>query len=251
MTYEEFEQRYQYNPEKKSDQLGKGGFGSVYKALDIHRNKYVAIKESKVEFEHGKFTLLREVELANEIEPHPNVARYINCWRFKITRLVEMEYAIMPYYKYGNLTKAVQQNLTYTEKESIIKGILLGLSHLHKEGIIHRDFKSPNILMDKVNGKWLPKIADFGMSKILASSGGDGSQSNSSIGLSYSYAAPEQLNPKRFGRTIRKNVDLWALGVIIWEIFLSKRAVRSAREFLYGQSFTGVGDKKYDSVLRI
>ena len=220
MTYEEFEQRYQYNPE--SDQLGEGGFGVVYKALDTHRNRYVAIKESQIKTNRDKFTLQREVELANEIKPHPNIARYINCWRFKITRL-EMEYAVMPYYSYGNLTDVIKRKLTSTEKEAIIKGIMLGLKHLHNEDIIHRDLKTPNILMERENGKWVPKIADFGLGKMLTSSGGDGSRSNSSIFLTYSYAAPEQINPKRFGRTIRKNVDLWALGVIIWEIFLSKR----------------------------
>jgi serine/threonine protein kinase len=91
MTHEEFLSRYQYDP--GTDQIGKGGFGSVYKARDMVRKRYVAIKESMVDPKH-KFTLQREVELSHEIASHPHVAKFENCYRFTAMRIT-MDYAVM------------------------------------------------------------------------------------------------------------------------------------------------------------
>lgn len=93
-----------------------------------------------------------------------------------------------------------------------------GIEFLHNNGIIHRDLKPQNILIVNRNGKYVPKITDFGISKKL-----DVNKSsvftNSLAGAgTLSYASPEQL----CGQTIKKNSDLWSFGVIAYWVLLGK-----------------------------
>lgn len=208
MTYEEFEERYQYDPQR--DFLARGGFGAVYKAYDTVRKRHVAIKEADVNPTH-KFSLLREVELSREIEPHDNIVWYENPYRFTLGRKIT-DYAVMPYFKHGNLnTVLANEQLTDADCRAITEGILKGIGHLHRQGFIHRDLKASNILMEYRDGHWIPKIADFGLSKLA---GADDGVSNSAVGLSVAYASPEQLRSE----PLLPNVDLWAVGVAVYKI---------------------------------
>jgi len=210
MTREEFEIRFVYDPQK--DRIGGGGFGTVYKGYDSLRKRFIAIKEQQVK-EH-QFTLQKEVELCNEIEKHDNILAYENCYRFSVMRGVEVDFATMKYYEDGSVDTLLKNRiLSDAQKDNLIKGILLGIRHLHKEGIIHRDLKTANILIDRDKNNYIPKIADFGLSRLT---GGEdrSSISNSAIGKTIAYAAPEQIK----GQTIKKNVDLWAFGVIAYKI---------------------------------
>lgn len=210
MTQAEFEKRYEYNPQK--DKIGGGGFGVVYKAYDTLRNRYVAIKEQQVQ--NHQFTLQKEVELCNEIEKHDNIAAYENCYRFAAMRGVQMDFATMKFYEDGSLDSLLKnKTLSLPQKADIIKGVLLGIGHLHKEGIIHRDLKTANVLIDRDKDRYIPKIADFGLSR-LTGIDDKSSVSNSAIGKTIAYAAPEQIK----GQSIKKNVDLWAFGVIAYKI---------------------------------
>lgn len=207
MTHEEFIERFQYDPIR--DRIGSGGFGKVYKAWDKLRERQVAIKECNVD-DH-KFTLMREFELSNEVKYHPNITRFENCYRFNLMRIA-MDYAVMEYYPEGNLSQVLEKyQLTIEDKTKIIRGILEGIAHLHQQKVIHRDLKPHNILVERVNQEWVPKIADFGLSRLAVN---DHSISNSSIGISIAYAAPEQLQ----NRKIQANVDLWSFGVIVYQI---------------------------------
>jgi serine/threonine protein kinase len=212
MNQQEFFERYRYDP--NTDYLGGGGFGDVYKAYDSFKEKYVAIKEAKVSPKH-KFSLKRKVELANEIEPHENIAFYQNVYRYQLGRM-EIDYAIMKFYEHGDLDHLIRSGkLANDDKHDICLGILNGIAHLHEEKIIHRDLKPGNILMDLRGGKWVPKIADFGLSRI---SHGDQSVANSSIGKTPLYTAPEIVR----GGKILPNIDIWAAGVILYKLFLGK-----------------------------
>jgi formylglycine-generating enzyme required for sulfatase activity len=108
-----------------------------------------------------------------------------------------------------------KHRLNDSEKRQLVEGILQGIGHLHNEGIIHRDLKSGNILVKHADGHWIPQITDFGLSRLAET---DASFSNSSIGISYAFAAPEQIK----GGTVHKNIDLWAVGTIIYHILTGK-----------------------------
>lgn len=212
MTEKDFFDRFLYDPEK--DLLGSGGFGSVYRAYDKSDKRYVAIKISQVKDIYGKFTLLNEVELSKSIDDHANVARYE--FGLRVMRPFLVDYAVMAFYEEGNLDMLLRKrNGQLSEKEyyEITEGILEGIKHLHSENIIHRDLKLANILMHHTKQKqWRPKIADFGLSRQTTDF--NDSVSNSAIGITIAYASPEQIE----NRPIKKNVDLWAFGVILYRL---------------------------------
>lgn len=214
MTKDQFDIRYSFDPER--DKLGGGAFGIVYKSYDHVLNLYKAIKVADVKKINGKeFSLRTEFENVKNLAPHTNIANYEAVYQFK-TKYGVIDHAIMQYYEEGTLKDLIQSTtLTDTQKFSLIRGILMGLDHLHKANIIHRDLKSGNILIAKdQNGEFIPKISDFGLSKLIDSQEDD-SISNSLQGGSIYYTAPEQL----MGLKIMQNADIWSLGILIFEIF--------------------------------
>lgn len=222
MTQEQFFARYKFDVD--NDHLGGGGFGQVFKAFDETRNRYVAIKVSPVKKEQESLSLKKEVDLASSLPEHKNVAHYESCERFKLHNGT-FDYGILQYYPLGNLSQLVRsKKLKETDKESIAKDIISGIQHLHSNNVVHRDLKSANILIaEGYHGDYVPKIADFGLSKQFAEN--DKSYfSNSFAGGSLLYVAPEQLE----GKELRKNVDLWSLGVVLYELFVGETPFKAS-----------------------
>ena len=208
MTYSSFLDRY-----IDKSYIGSGGFAKVYKVYDFANRKYVVLKVADVRPELKKFTLQNEVELVNQLPPHPNVIRYEACYRFNTGIAGDMDFAVLPFYELGNLEQFLDNaNPSFTEKKQIIRGILEGVRFLHQKNCIHRDLKAQNILVHKEENEVVVKIADFGLSRYVKSH--DSAISNSSIGLTFEYASPEQIKNQK----IYKNVDLWAVGVLIYKI---------------------------------
>ena len=214
MTQQEFTARYSYNP--KSDQLGSGGFGSVYKAYDNEEDCFVALKIAAVDLQHPELRLRNEVAKAEHLK-HKNVARYDACYTFP-TLSGEMDIAVMRYYEHGSLDRFMHRgDLTLDERYDILTQILEGIAYLHSHGIIHRDLKPQNVLIVHHADKYIPKITEFGISKQLED-GESSLVSNSVLGGTRSYASPEQLCE----RTLRKNTDLWSFGVIAYNMLLGE-----------------------------
>lgn len=219
MTYSKFENRY-----RDKQYIGSGGFAKVFKVFDHANNHYVAMKIADVRPEWKQFTLRREVELVNSLAPHRNIARYDACYRFNTGITGEMDFAILKFYEYGNLEQFIsrEEELTKEDIKLIIRGILEGVAFLHRNQVIHRDMKSQNILINREDGVWTPKIIDFGLSRILS---GEYTATNSAVGLTFAYAAPEQIRNQK----IYKNVDLWAIGVIIYRVIAGELPFQAAR----------------------
>lgn len=221
MTQEQFFNRYKYDRTK--DRIGGGGFGNVYKVFDTIENETVALKIAEVKQGQESLSLLKEVELASSLERHVNIARYTSCHRFDLPN-GHFDFGILQYYPLGNLSQLVKsQMLNYVEKEQIAHGIISGLQHLHSNNIVHRDLKSANILIaGGYQGEFVPKIADFGLSKQFTQNE-NSYFSNSFAGGSLLYVAPEQLE----GKELRKNADLWSLGVVLFELFIGDTPFRA------------------------
>jgi len=212
MTYESFIQRYHYN--LKTDRLGEGGFGEVFKVFDTHLDRYVALKIAKVKEDQPMFRLKKEVDIAAKLPTHANIARYEACYTFE-TPTGTFDFAILQYYEEGNLLKLIRdKSLSEQQKSGLIDKILQGIQFLHENNIIHRDLKPQNILIARRGDTFIPKISDFGISKQLNSEA-ESWISNSLVGGSIGYASPEQL---RGAKLIQKNTDLWSMGVLIYQI---------------------------------
>ena len=219
MTYAAFESRY-----KERSYIGSGGFAKVYKVFDHAKDHYVALKVSDVRPEWKQFTLQREVELVNSLAPHRNIARYDACYRFNYGITGDTDFAVLRFYEAGNLEQFLsRETVTDHDKRLIIRGILQGVDFLHQRGIIHRDLKAQNILLSREDGVWTPKITDFGLAREL---GGSHTMTNSSIGLTFAYAAPEQIKHER----VQPNVDLWAAGVLIYRIIMDELPFRGRKK---------------------
>ncbi len=211
--YNAFQNRF-----KNRKYIGSGGFAQVFKVFDHAKNHYVALKMADVKPEWKKFTLKNEVELVNKLPLHRNIARYDNCYRFDTGITGTKDFAILKFYEYGNLEQFLatqKETLSSEDKRLIIRGVLDGIAFLHQNNVIHRDLKAQNILLHREDGIWTPKITDFGLSRQVIDKA---DITNSAIGISFAYAAPEQiLNNKIF-----TNVDLWAMGVIIYRIIVNE-----------------------------
>ena len=219
-SFQTFRQRYPIRPGDPAMLLGSGSYGRVVKVEDQLETEWVAIKISEFKGNDTK-SLKAEVELAQRIPRQANIARYDACYRLETDTGIS-DFAIMKYYPDGNLADLLRQHqLTTTQINDLTRGILIGLQHLHRHRIVHRDFKPANILISRDNaGRLIPKIADFGLSKLVSSDELDSSDFDLSDGRGTpSYKAPEQIE----GSRVSFNLDLWAFGVILYEILTGEK----------------------------
>ncbi|GAB3948239.1 hypothetical protein GCM10028805_22130 [Spirosoma harenae] len=223
-SFQEFKRRYPIRPNDKSALLGSGSYGRVVKVEDQLETEWVAIKISEFKGADAK-SLKAEVELAQRVPRQANIARYDACYRLETDTSVS-DFAIMKYYADGNLADLLQkEKLSPTQIYDLTRGILLGLQHLHRHHIVHRDFKPANILISRDNaGTFVPKIADFGLSKLVSEDELDSSDFDLSDGRGTpSYKAPEQIE----GSRVSFNLDLWAFGVILYEMLTGEKPFRA------------------------
>lgn len=244
-SFQEFKRRYPIRPNDPGASLGSGSYGRVIKVEDQLETEWVAIKISDYKGNDAK-SLKAEVELAKRVPRQANIARYDACYRLETDTSIS-DFAIMKYYPDGNLADLLhRETLTPTQLHDITKGILLGLQHLHRHRIVHRDFKPANILISRDNaGRFIPKIADFGLSKLVREDELDSSDFDLSDGRGTpSYKAPEQIE----GSKVSFNLDLWAFGIILYEMLTGEKPFRADSRNASEQSIRREIEKKIITV---
>ena len=181
--------------------IGRGGVAHVFAAHRKSDNRLVAVK-IPISFDEvtGK-CFLNEIAAWQALR-HKNIVEVLEVNILPVP-YVEMEY--VP----GSL-EAVAKPLPVWKAVHLVHGIADGLAYAHAHGIIHRDIKPHNIL---VTGEFVPKITDWGMSKVIATT----MEKSSVAGFSLSYAAPEQVSPAEFGRTDVRT-DIYQLGALFYEL---------------------------------
>ncbi|WP_338874421.1 serine/threonine-protein kinase [Spirosoma sp. SC4-14] len=244
-TFRDFRQRYPIRPNDPGALLGTGSYGRVFKVEDQLETEWVAIKISEFKGNDSK-SLKAEVELARRMPRQANIARYDACYRIETDTSIS-DFAIMKFYADGNLADLLRREiLTADQVYDITRGILLGLQHLHRHRVVHRDFKPANILISRDNaGRFIPKIADFGLSKLVSDDELDSSDFDLSDGRGTpSYKAPEQIE----GSRVSFNLDLWAFGVILYEMLTGEKPFRSDLRNSSEQSVRRAIEKKIITV---
>ncbi len=213
--------------------LGRGGMGTVYAATDTVLNRIVALKVLDVAgadhdpAHHAR--LLREAQLAASME-HERIARVYDVGSHEGFAFVAMEYV-----PGGTLRQWMARgNVPLAEIVDIVTQIAEGLAELHAKGVVHRDLKPENVMMTAQGGV---KLVDFGLARhaVLHAAEADApvpstrsrlvhSSSTAASSGTPGYMAPEQCN----GLAMDERVDIFALGVILYELIAHEKPFRGA-----------------------
>ncbi|QTD42369.1 Stk1 family PASTA domain-containing Ser/Thr kinase [Sporosarcina sp. Te-1] len=187
--------------------IGEGGMSKVYLAHDIILDRDVAIKVLDYDFaneEDLKRRFQREALSATSLT-HPHIVNI-----FDVGEEDELHYLVMEYIDGRTLKKFIQSNgpLRPQQAVQIMKQLVSAIANAHHNGIIHRDIKPQNILMDQ-NGD--VKITDFGIAMALNSTAH--TKTNSVLGTVH-YLSPEQAR----GGMATKKSDIYSLGIVFYEL---------------------------------
>lgn len=184
--------------------LASGGYGSVYKAQDMTNDQIVALKMmdpgTSREYRNARF--VREIEILSRLQ-HPNIVRVYHWETSQEPLWYTMELLTGP-----SLQKLITEELPLYQKVSILRQIASAIGCMHDQGYIHRDVKPQNIMF-RTPDRSTPVLFDMGLVHDPCSNLTLGYQILGTPG----YLSPEQLD----GRSEHKQIDVWALGVILYQ----------------------------------
>ncbi len=190
-----------------TEKLGEGGMGVVYKARDLRLDRPVALKFLPPHLlgnEEVRKRFEREAKAAAALQ-HPNI-----CPVYEIDEVDGRMFIAMAYLEGEELTKRIEESPLSVERLlDIATQVARGLQEAHSKGVVHRDIKPANI-MDTKSGQAV--LMDFGLAQ-LASSSSKLTQEGTTLGTS-AYMSPEQTT----GETVDHRTDVWALGVVLYEM---------------------------------
>jgi hypothetical protein len=202
--------------------LGRGGMGEVYRADDLKLGQAVALKflpespagpgQSDADATALADRFRAEVRNARQVS-HPNVCRVYDIGEFEGRLFLSMEYVDGE--DLATLLKRIGR-LPPAKALEIARQLCAGLAAAHDKGVLHRDLKPSNIMID---GQGRARITDFGLAVRSEDERGEGG-----IVGTPAYMSPEQLA----GRTATVKSDLYALGLVLYEIFTGKKAFQAA-----------------------
>jgi serine/threonine protein kinase/dienelactone hydrolase len=199
-------------------ELGKGGMGIVYKAEDTKLKRTVALKFLPPEFtrdQEAKERFIREAQAAAALD-HPNI-----CTVYEVDEFEDQAYISMAYIEGYSLRDRLKKGQLSTEETlGIAIQIGEGLEEAHKKGIVHRDIKSANIMIDE---RGQAKIMDFGLAKVMGES--LITKEPTTMGT-VAYMSPEQTR----GEAVDHRTDIWSFGVVLYEMFSGQLPFQGERE---------------------
>ena len=194
------------------EELGKGGMGKVYKVFDTKIKEKIALKLIKPEITADKETIERfrnELRLARKIR-HKKV-----CQMFDLGEAGETHYLTMEYVPGEDLKNMIRMSRTMSvgAAVNIARQISEGLAEAHRLGVVHRDLKPGNIMIDREGDV---RIMDFGVARTLREKGVTGA---GMIVGTPEYMSPEQVE----GQEVDEQSDIYSLGIILYEMVTGRR----------------------------
>jgi hypothetical protein len=195
--------------------LGQGGMGEVYRADDIVLGQAVALKFLPPDATNNPQTLDRfrtEVRIARQVS-HPNVCRVYDLGELDGSLFISMEYVDGE--DLGVLLRRIGC-LPAAKALEISRKLCAGLAAAHEKGVLHRDLKPGNIMLDS-RGQVL--ITDFGLAALAGQVEGAEVRNGTPA-----YMAPEQLD----GKEVTVRSEIYSLGLVLYEIFTGKRPFESS-----------------------
>ncbi|PIA35270.1 hypothetical protein AQUCO_03600144v1 [Aquilegia coerulea] len=198
---------------EKLDKIGQGTYSNVYRARDLDHGKIVALKKVRfdnLEPESVRF-MAREINILRRLD-HPNI---IKLEGLVTSRMSCSLYLVFEYMEHDLAGLASFPGLKFTEPQvkCYMQQLLRGLDHCHSRGVLHRDIKGSNLLIDNSGNL---KIADFGLASFFDP---HQNQTLTSRVVTLWYRPPELLlGATHYGIS----VDLWSTGCILAELYAGK-----------------------------
>ncbi|CAN6453193.1 unnamed protein product [Victoria cruziana] len=208
----------------RSNKLGQGGSGSVYKGV-LSDGKVVAIKRLFFTTRQWVDEFFNEVNLISGVE-HKNLVKLLGCSITGPESLLVYEYVpnkSLDRVLFGNDSNSA---LSWSMRKNIILGTAKGLAYLHEESnlrIIHRDIKLSNILLDD---DFTAKIADFGLARCFPQ---DRSHISTAVAGTLGYMAPEYLVRGK----LTEKADIYSFGVVVIEMVTGKKNNSNQQNYVY------------------
>jgi len=193
------------------EELGKGGMGRVYKVLDRETKEKIALKLIKPDIAADKKTVERfrnELTSARKIS-HKNVCRMYDLGKEKGSYFITMEF--VPGEDLKSFIRRAAP-LSTARTISIAKQVCDGLAEAHQLGVVHRDLKPQNIMIDKQGNV---RVMDFGIARSV--------QSKKITGEGVMIGTPEYMSPEQVeGKEVDHRSDIYSLGIIMYEMLTGK-----------------------------
>ncbi|KAL3525900.1 hypothetical protein ACH5RR_014272 [Cinchona calisaya] len=206
---------------ERLEKIGQGTYSSVYRARDNETGKMVALK--KVRFdnfqpESVRF-MAREISILRQLD-HPNIMKLEGIITSRLSCSIYLVFEYMEHDLSG-LLSCPSIKFTESQIKCYMRQLISGLEHCHSRGVMHRDIKASNIL---VNNKGILKIADFGLANFVSARN---KQPLTSRVVTLWYRPPELLlGSTNYGLT----VDLWSLGCVFAELFIGRPLLKGRTE---------------------
>ena len=210
------------------EELGKGGMGKVYKAQDTDLKEKVAIKLLKPEIAADKKTIERfrnELKFARKIR-HKNV-----CQMYDLNKEEGSHYITMEYVDGKDLKSMIRMmgQLSSGKTIFIAKQVCEGLAEAHRLGVVHRDLKPQNVMVDEDGNA---RIMDFGIARSLKTKG--------ITATGVMIGTPEYMSPEQVeGKEVDQRSDIYSLGVILYEMVTGRVPFEGDTPFTIGMKHKG------------
>ncbi len=193
--------------------LGQGGMGVLYLARDPVIDRHVALKLLKVDDDDLRRRFVREARSAGRLQ-HPNIVTVYDVGDHDGELFIAMEYI-----DGDTLATLIRDDVPFStlRKLEMLDQLADGLAFAHSRSIIHRDIKPANLMVTRGG---LLKVLDFGIARIARGEMADASMAGTSLIGTPAYMAPEQLT----GETIDHRADIFAVGLVMYELLSGRRA---------------------------
>ena len=195
------------------EQIGQGGMATVYRAYQPSINRQVAIKILPSQYAQDPNFVKRFEQEARAIAAleHPHILPV-----YDFGTQEGLTYMVMRYIKSGTLSNLMGQPLSNERIVRLVGDMARALDYAHKQGVVHRDIKPTNILIDR-NGEAL--LTDFGIAKLMESSGATQLTGAGSVLGTPAYMSPEQAK----GANVDGRSDVYSLGVVLYELLTGQQ----------------------------
>ena len=210
------------------EELGKGGMGKVYRVEDTKLTQEVALKLIKPEIAQDKKIIER---FKNELKTARMISHKYVCRMFDLGEARGTHFITMEYVRGEDLKSFIHRSghLAVNTTVRIAKHICEGLTEAHKLGVVHRDLKSNNIMIDRSGNA---RIMDFGIARSLEAKG--------ITGMGVMIGTPEYMSPEQVeGKDIDQRSDIYSLGVILYEMVTGRVPFEGDTPFTIGMKHKG------------